>query len=222
MKPRFVGRVGPADVVTALNAALGFSAVVMAGVNLDLAARLVLVAAIADGADGIIAKRYGGTPVGEYLDGLADVASFGVAPATIVFWFVWGTPLSEPLRLVLGLAVPALFVVAAVVRLALYTAYDVEADQTLGVQSTLAAVVLGAAVLAGADYRILLVAMAILTYLMVTSITYPDLLARDALVMGSVQALAVLAPQVFGNLFPVALLGCALAYLSLAPRFYWR
>lgn len=222
MKPRFVGRVGPADVVTALNAALGFSAVVLAGIDLDLAARLVLVAAIADGADGIIAKRYGGTPVGEYLDGLADVASFGVAPATIVFWFVWGSQLSEVLRLVLGIGLPALFVVAAVVRLALYTAYDVEADQTLGVQSTLAAVVLGAAVLAGADYRVLLVAMAVLTYLMVTSITYPDLLPRDALIMGSVQALAVFLPDMFSNLFPSALLVCALAYLTLAPRFYWR
>lgn len=222
MKPRFVGRVGPADVVTALNAALGFSAVVLAGVDLDLAARLVLVAAIADGADGIIAKRYGGTPVGEYLDGLADVASFGVAPAAIVFWFVWESPLSEVLRVSLGIGVPALFVIAAVVRLALYTAYDVEADQTLGVQSTLAAVVLGAAVLVGAEYRILLGAMAVLTYLMVTSITYPDLLARDALIMGSLQALAVLLPEMFGNLFPFALLVSALAYLSLAPRFYWR
>lgn len=222
MTPRFVGRVGAADVVTAANAALGFAAVALAGVDVDLAARLVLLAAIADGADGLIAERYGGTPVGEYLDGLADVASFGVAPATIVFWFVWTTEQSRTARLLLGVGIPALYVVAAVVRLALYTAYDVEAAETVGVQSTLAAVVLAAGVLAGASWTALLVGTAVLSYLMVASVTYPDLLARDALAMGLIQALAVLVPNVAGGVFPVALLVWALAYLILAPRFYWR
>ncbi|MFB6112204.1 MAG: protein sorting system archaetidylserine synthase [Halobacteriaceae archaeon] len=222
MYPRFVGRVGPADAVTAVNAALGFGAVAMATVDVGIAARLVLLAAIADGADGILAARYGGTPVGEYLDGLADVASFGVAPAAIVFNLVWASPLSVGSRLGLGVGVPALFVVAAVVRLALYTAFDVEADRTIGVQSTLAGTVLAAAVLSGVGYLVIGGATALFTYLMVASIPYPDLLARDALAMGVVQALAVLFPEPFGGLFPRLLLAAALAYLLLAPRFYWR
>lgn len=222
MRPRFVGRVGLADAVTAVNAAVGFAAVAIASIDVGLAARLVLLAAIADGADGLIAERVGGTPVGEYLDGLADVASFGVAPATIVFATVWATPAPETERLVLGLGIPALFVVAAVIRLALYTAYDVEENETVGVQSTLAAVVLAAAVLVGVSYPVLVGATAILTYLMVASITYPDLLARDALAMGVVQGLAVVAPDSIGGVFPVALLIWALAYLVLAPGFYWR
>lgn len=222
MRPRFIGRVGLADAVTALNAAVGFAAIAVASIDVELAARLVLLAAIADGADGLIAEQFGGTPVGEYLDGLADVASFGVAPASIIFSIVWATPGSELERLLLGFGVPALFVVAAVVRLALYTAYDVEDNETVGVQSTLAAVLLAAAVLVGVSYPVLVGAMAILTYLMVASITYPDLLARDALAMGVVQAIAVVAPDSLGGIFPLALLVWALAYLVLAPRFYWR
>lgn len=222
MRPRFVGRVGLADAVTAVNAAVGFAAVVVASIDVDIAARLVLLAAIADGADGLIADRFGGTPVGEYLDGLADVASFGVAPAAIVFSIVWSSPGPVTERLILGLGVPALFVVAAVIRLALYTAYDVTVDETVGVQSTLAAVVLAAAVLVGVTTPILVGATAVLTYLMVASITYPDLLARDALAMGLIQGIAVVAPDSAGGVFPVALLVWALAYLVLAPRFYWR
>lgn len=222
MTPRFVGRVGLADAVTAANAALGFLAVVVAPTDVDLAARLVLLAAIADGADGLLAQRYGGTPVGEYLDGLADVVSFGVAPAVVVVVTVTaaagaGTPLA-----VAGHAVPALFVVAAVVRLALYTAYDVEEASTVGVQSTLAAVVLAAAVLAGVGAAVVLAGAAVLTYLMVAAVRYPDLLPRDALAMGVVQAGAVLAPDLLDGALPTALLVAALGYLVLAPRFYWR
>ena len=93
MKPRFVGRLGLADVVTVSNAAVGFLAAVAATVDVGLAARLLLLAAIADALDGVVARRRGGTAVGPYLDSLADVGSFGVAPALLVTGAVaevWG------------------------------------------------------------------------------------------------------------------------------------
>jgi archaetidylserine synthase len=223
MQPRFVGRLGVADAVTAANAALGFVAVVAATVDVALAARLVLLAAIADGLDGVLARKYGGTPAGEHLDSLADVASFSVAPAFLVavvarnawsFESTWG---------LVALAACALFVAAGVVRLGLYTAYDTGNDHTEGVPTTLAATLLAAGVLAGVgDPRIIVAAISILTVLMVSTITYPDLYSRDALAMGAVQAAAVLAPTLGPRLFPRALLAWACAYLVLAPRFYWR
>jgi hypothetical protein len=53
-------------------------------------------------------------------------------------------------------------------------------------------------------------------------VTYPDLYARDALAMGGVQALAVLAPTAFWRAIPRLLLVAALAYFLLGPRYYWR
>jgi len=225
MQPRFVGRLGLADAVTVANAGLGFLAAVAATVEPELAARVVLLAAIADGLDGVVARRTGGTPAGEYLDSLADVASFGVAPGFIAFAIAreqWG--LTDPsLAAAAAFCVPALFVAMAVVRLGLYTAYDVGDHCTEGVPSTLAATLLAAAVLAGVQSAAVLVgATAAFAYLMVTCIPYPDLFARDAVAMGGVQLLAVLAPTAFGRAFPRLLLAAALAYLLLAPRFYWR
>ncbi|PSP55220.1 CDP-diacylglycerol--serine O-phosphatidyltransferase [Halobacteriales archaeon QS_1_67_19] len=225
MEPRFVGRLSVADAVTVANAALGFLAVAAATVDPGLAAQLVLLAAIADGLDGVLARVAGSTPAGEYLDSLADVASFGVAPAALVFAVArrqW--ELTEPSALAAAVfCVPAVFVAMAVVRLGLYTAYDTGNAHTEGVPSTLAGTVLAAAVPAGVESgAVLLGATAVFSYLMVTRITYPDLYARDALAMGGVQALAVLAPGAFGRLFPRALLAAALAYLLLGPLFYWR
>lgn len=223
MGPRFVGRLGLADAVTAANAALGFVAVVAVTVDVALAARVVLLAAIADGLDGLVARRFGSTPAGEHLDSLADVASFSVAPAfavVVVARDAWGFETTVGLAAV---AVGALFVAAGVVRLGLYTAYDTGNDHTEGVQTTLAATLLAAGVLAGLDAPGLVVASAgVLTVLMVSTVEYPDLLARDALAMGAVQAAAVAVPASFSRVFPKALLAWAVAYLLFAPRFYWR
>lgn len=227
MLPRFVGRLGVADAVTVANAALGFVAVVIAFVDIDLAARLILLAAIADGLDGILARRYGGTPAGPYLDSLADVASFAVAPAVLVFVVVTEglgyTFATVTLELALVAGVCALFVAMAVARLGMYTAYDTSGAYTEGVQTTLAATIVGAIILAGADDPFLVLAITLVfSYLMVSRIRYPDLLARDAGIMGVVHALAIVAPYYAGRTFPYALLTLALAYMLLSPWVYWR
>ncbi|WP_408958968.1 protein sorting system archaetidylserine synthase [Natrinema sp. 74] len=226
MLPRFVGRLGVADAVTIANAALGFVAVVVATVDVDLAARLVLLAAIADGLDGILARRYGGTDAGPYLDSLADVASFAVAPAVLSFVIVRNSlevtfdAVTAELLVVTGVC--ALFVAMAVTRLGMYTAYDISGSYTEGVQTTLAATVLGAAILAGETRPWLILAVTgAFCFLMVSRIRYPDLLARDAGIMGVVHALAILVPDFAGRTFPYALLTLGLAYMTLSPWFYW-
>ena len=230
LRPRFLGRLGAADIVTVANIVVGFVAIIVAPLDPALAARLILLAAIADGLDGLIARTHGSTPVGEFVDSLADAVSFGVAPAAVVVSLAGEAIHLEDVSSVTGsveaavvVGVPALFVTAAVIRLAMYTAYDIEERVTEGVQSTLAATVLSAAILAvDVPAAWLVGAAGVLTYLMITRIPYPDLRTRDALTMGVVQAGAVLVPGVASRAFPRLLLGVALAYLLLAPRFYPR
>ena len=225
MQPRFLGQLGLADAVTVANAALGFVAAAVAPADPALSARLILLAAIADGLDGVVARARGGTPVGDYLDALADVASFGVAPAVFVHAVATDGG-AVPLASSLGLAAavfPAAFVAMAVVRLGFYLLLDREAPETEGVQTTLAGTILAVAYLAGvAEPTVLLAATALLTYLMIASVSYPDLYARDALVLGGLQALAIAFPAALGRVFPRSLLLFAVAYLVLAPFIYWR
>ena len=231
MKPRVVGRVGLADAVTVANAGVGFLAAVAATVDAGLAARLLLLAAIADALDGVVARRRGGTAVGPYIDSLADVGSFGVAPALLVSMAVaevWGLTTPRGAVAVVG---GALFVAAAVTRLGLYTAYDSDVAETEGVQTTLAATILGATVLAGFTAPVVLVPLTfLLAGLMLAPITYPDLHAQDAVVMGVVQTAAValggrMGQQLVGSIgrgFAFGLLFLSLSYLFFGPRFYWR
>lgn len=224
MRPRFVGRFGLADLVTVTNAGVGFLAVVAATVDPAIAARVILIGAILDAIDGIVARWRGGTAVGPHLDSLADVATFGVAPALAVYAMgpATGSWTAATLEGVVWIAIPTVFVATGVMRLGLYTALDVGDDHTEGVQTTLAATLIAAGILVGLGPLVILGGTAILSVAMLAPIRYPDLRVRDAIVMGVIQALAILFPNAVDGVFPTALLAWALGYAILSPRLYRR
>jgi len=226
MSLRVRQRLGLADVMTLLNATLGVVAMTVAVTGEPgHVARLILLAAVADGLDGIIARKRGGTAVGPYLDSIADIVSFGTAPALFLFVVVraeWSLA-EQPRLYALAAGGAALFVVFSLVRTALYTVYVSEGENRPGIQNTLAASILAAAYLAGLTaVPVMLAAGAVLSVLMVAPVPYPKLAARDALLMGIVQVGAIAVPTAFERVLPRILLVAALAYLTLAPRFYWE
>ena len=82
----------------------------------ERAAILILIAIFADVLDGRIARLTGTvTQFGKEFDSLADVTSFGVAPALLAFqWGLWDVPR-------VGMAVAFLFLVAGSIRLARFS-----------------------------------------------------------------------------------------------------
>ena len=83
----------------------------------DLALRLILLAAVADGVDGVLARRLRATgALGAQLDSLADIIAFGVAPAFLFSTYHGEMP--GPVRLGIALA----FVLAGAYRLARFHA----------------------------------------------------------------------------------------------------
>lgn len=78
------------DLLSICNALFGFTAIlfVLGGVSekaIKNALVLILVAAVVDGLDGVVARNIECSPLGKYLDSLADMVSFGVAPAIVVY-----------------------------------------------------------------------------------------------------------------------------------------
>jgi len=89
------------DILSVLNALLGFSAILLVafragsaewqGVTASLkdASLLILIAAAVDGFDGLVARRFSHSNLGKYLDALADFLSFGAATAVLLYFFVF-------------------------------------------------------------------------------------------------------------------------------------
>ncbi|SFS06949.1 archaetidylserine synthase [Halomicrobium zhouii] len=219
-------RLGPADGVTLINAVVGFVAGVVAFTDPRLAARLVLLAAIVDALDGIIARSAGNSDVGPLLDSITDIVSFGTTPGLFVYGIVrleYGAldDLS-PLVLAVALLVPAGFAAFSILRTAFYEVYVGEGEDRPGIPNALAAVILAAAYLSGlVPVPVLLGATVVLSVLMVAPVRYPKLAVRDAFALGVIQALAILVPSAFHGVFPIALLVAAMAYLTLGPVYYW-
>jgi CDP-diacylglycerol--serine O-phosphatidyltransferase len=117
------------NLLTLCNLALGFLSVVMAFENrLVLASWLILLAALFDFLDGFTAKLLGAvSELGKQLDSLADIISFGMAPAAITYRlmefalrneFAFSGPGGASLMERIYLFSPMLLVLFAAVRLA--------------------------------------------------------------------------------------------------------
>ncbi|MET0999377.1 MAG: CDP-diacylglycerol--serine O-phosphatidyltransferase [Marmoricola sp.] len=92
LNPKERLRVTAPSMFTTANMACGFSAILLAfSDEFSWAAALLSVAIILDIADGAVARLVGATsPFGVQLDSLADLVSFGVAPAVLVH--TWALP----------------------------------------------------------------------------------------------------------------------------------
>lgn len=102
---------------TVANMFCGFLSMAYSGRGrMETAAVLILVAGLADVLDGRIARLTGTTSsFGEAYDSLADVISFGAAPALLAFhWGLWEVPR-------VGMACAFLFLVAGSIRLARFS-----------------------------------------------------------------------------------------------------
>ncbi len=153
------------DCFTLLNIILGFYAILLASrADYQAAVVLILLAAVADGLDGFLARKTGSSPLGDHLDSLADLVSFGAAPAflgIIAFPVPWAVSLAG-----------AFYLACGALRLARFNA-SAKSDQFFeGLPIPAAGIALSSSVLLGRP-ELPPALMLFLGLLMVSSISYP-------------------------------------------------
>ena len=130
------------NLITSLNLIAGFTAIIFAVEgDLTTSSWLILAAMIFDFLDGFSARLLNSySEVGKELDSLADVISFGVAPAIIIFYLLKSTlSLYSPLIIgpdgtgtMLILLSPAVMPLCAALRLAIFNTDDSQASSFKG------------------------------------------------------------------------------------------
>jgi CDP-diacylglycerol--serine O-phosphatidyltransferase len=168
------------------------------GGELEVAALFIGLAFLLDGLDGRIARMTGTeTPFGLEFDSLADVISFGVAPAVLTF--MWGL---QPLGR-LGWAAGFIYVTAAAMRLARFniqTGANVDKRYYVGMPSPAAAAIPASTVYFYPevlhDPRLALIALGVMVlpaFLMVSTLRFRGFKTFDLRVRRSYKVLALLA-----------------------------
>ncbi len=142
--------------------------------ELMIAAVFILIAGIIDTMDGRVARKFNvSSDFGKELDSLADLVSFGVAPAFLVYGLMDAMGISG-IQDVLTIALTIIFVLCGAYRLARFNVLHI-ADYFVGVPITFGGGLVALAVLlfnsANAWFFILL--MFIISFLMISKIKVP-------------------------------------------------
>jgi CDP-diacylglycerol---serine O-phosphatidyltransferase len=218
---------------TAASLCLGLASVTQAAAGrFELAAWMILWAVLLDNVDGASARLLGaGTEFGEQMDSFADLVSFGVAPAALVFYGAYDLPFWSSHPWMLGVTC-GIHVLANASRLARFNIQSSPrgAGFYQGLTTTLCGAILASLYLVCARgslptewialMPVLLLALALL---MVSRLPFPKLRRRGNLWVDGLQVVNGLAIYVLGPLrmFPEYLLALALLYPLLGISWAW-
>ena len=114
-----------ADVVSLLNATLGFLAIIVLLSNLidweplriKVSFSLILLAIIADGLDGVVARKFRSSQIGGYLDSMADMTSTCISTSVFIYMISYDSISSDIYKELSLIAVLILFLSCGTVRL---------------------------------------------------------------------------------------------------------
>ncbi|MDQ6422052.1 CDP-diacylglycerol--serine O-phosphatidyltransferase [Paenibacillus sp. LHD-117] len=161
------------SLLTVGNLFLGIIAIIMVfNGKPEMAAMMVLIAMLLDGVDGRVARALNAqSEFGKELDSLSDVISFGVAPAFIMYVVAF-----QELSPALAWIVTALFPICGALRLARFNVITSSVGYFIGLPIPAAGGVLATLALFKEDIPVgvLLASTLLLSFLMVSTIRYPN------------------------------------------------
>ncbi|MEU9836132.1 CDP-diacylglycerol--serine O-phosphatidyltransferase [Streptosporangium sp. NPDC048047] len=131
---------------------------------------LLLIGATCDLFDGLVARKFRASAMGAELDNLADVISFGFAPAFMVVIWAGFNP-STPFPLVMVVAASVLL--AGVIRLARFACVKTKSGDFMGLPIPMGAMTVVSIVLLFPPSKLTVVPILGVAYLMVSRIEYP-------------------------------------------------
>jgi CDP-diacylglycerol---serine O-phosphatidyltransferase len=163
--------VSPANLITSGNLLAGFLALILAGQGEFVwAAGCVGVAAVLDWVDGFVARRSRAeSEFGAQLDSLADLVSFGVAPAITIYLSVLEAVPVAGIGACLG------FVLCGAWRLARFSLACDSGGFFVGLPIPVAGVIVAALATWGPPAGLALAVTLLLTLLMVSALPFPTL-----------------------------------------------
>jgi archaetidylserine synthase len=212
--------VSVADIVTLFNATLGFLALLLVfSHQYPLAASFILLGLLADGLDGMIARRLGTGKIGEYLEPLADMISLSIAPLALIYVMYSERILLDPsTHLLLGIVL-AFSLICSLIRLSSFS-FLKEKRFFIGLPTSASALFLVVLSYLLIDLWYLLAVIVLLSFGMVSSIRFPKLGLMFNLVAAVFIFVTIIFQGRYSNTAPLLLLAALLFYVIVGPIYF--
>lgn len=210
-----------ADVITLINAIFGFLAIVMLfSDQLRISFSLILLALLADGLDGIVARKTVKGKMGEYLEAMADMISLSIAPMIFVYTIYNETIMSELYLHILILGVFILFLICSIIRL---SSFHILKDKKcfIGLPASASTIFILILAFLQIDFIYILPFIAVMSFAMVSPIRFP----KPGLKINAVAAVLIFLTIIVGDIYcniASLLLFTALALYVIIGPFYLR
>lgn len=206
-----------ADFITITNAVLGFLALLMVFSNqLQIAASLVLLGLLADGLDGVVARRMRKSRIGEYLEAIADMISLSIAPLAILYKIYYDAVFSQ-LYLHLLLCIVLVFsLICSIIRLSSFSLLK-EKQWFIGLPTSASAIFLVLITYLRLEIWSVLPCIILLSLAMISSIRFPKLGRKVNLVTAVFIIATIVLDSMYGNIAPLLLLVALASYIFFGP-----
>jgi len=169
--PGIVSLLSFADSFTLVNGILGIFAIFLLFAGYQRwAFSFVLLAAMVDGMDGRMARRYGSS-VGKHMDEFSDIISFCTAPAVMVFT-AYGASFDPSLPDIAILFSSGLFLLSGLLHLVRY--HIGNEPYFVGITTPAAAITVVSLTFLSPPWWVVVAAMVTLSFLLVSTLPYPQ------------------------------------------------
>jgi CDP-diacylglycerol--serine O-phosphatidyltransferase len=210
-----------ADIVTILNAVLGFFALLMIfSDQFYVAASLILFGLLTDGLDGIIARRMRKSRIGEYLEAIADMVSLSIAPLVLIYKIYYEMVFSQ-LYLLLILDIVLVFsLICSIIRLSSFSLFK-EKQFFLGLPTSASAIFLVLISFFKPDIWYSIPVIIILSLAMISSILFPKPGLKVNLIAAVFIIATILLDGMYFTVAPLLLLAAIISYIIIGPIYFW-
>ncbi|MFO7743935.1 MAG: CDP-alcohol phosphatidyltransferase family protein [Psychroflexus sp.] len=202
-----------ADLISILNAVLGVFAIIVLfleslgeqELRIHISFSLILLGLLADGLDGIIARKFGKSKIGEYLEAMADMASMVVAPAVFIFITYSDLLQNNIFRNIYLFVAIVLFLFFGIVRLASFTVMK-EKKYYVGIPASASAIILLVLSYLKVNFIFILPAVVIIGSLMASNIIFPKTNKKMNFIATILIFLTIIFGKNYYNFAPILLL----------------
>jgi archaetidylserine synthase len=211
-----------ADLVTLLNATLGFLALLFVFSNeFHLAASLIFLGLLADGLDGMIARRLGIGKIGEYLESLADMITLSIAPLVLFYKMYYNSVASEPSQHLLLGGILIFSLLCSIIRLSSFSLLK-QKEYFIGLPTSASALFLVLISYLLPEVWYVLPVIVVLALAMISSVHFPKPSITVNLVTAMLIVAVVLLDGMYSGLAPLLLLVMLVTYIIGGPLYLYR
>lgn len=206
-----------ADIISLVNGLFGFSAILMIyHQQMQYAFSFILFALLADGLDGIIARKTRKSELGEFLEAMADMISMGVAPALFVYSRYFSSIAHDPISYLLILGVLIIFLTFGIIRLAGFHIIKKE-TYFVGLPASAGTIIILVLSFLSIEFFFLLAVIFFVSIGMISPICFPKIDIKINMLAAVLILAAAILGSFYNNIAPIILCIAIVLYVVLGP-----